>query len=123
LQHNKEGNSNVATIAFFLLFCYSRTKKAIVTMLPTPTSFCFVAAQQRIRQQQRYHCLHLTSAYWLCWCSVRCPMQLFYSAFYRIKEFHTHTHIYIYIYIYLCVSVCVLLFTCKFEPMTLALFD
>jgi hypothetical protein len=49
--------------------------------------------------------------YRLCWCSERCPMELFCSALYRTKES------YIYIYIY------VLLFTCKFEPVTCALFD
>jgi len=55
---------------------------------------------------------HYTSPYWLCWCSVRRPMQLCRSVLYRTKES------------YMCVCVCcVLLFTCKFEPMTRALFE
>jgi hypothetical protein len=45
--------------------------------------------------------------YRLCWCSERCPMEFFHSVLYRTKES----------YIY------VLLFTCKLEPMTRALFD
>jgi len=60
--------------------------------------------QQMIHQAQNPENSHRPPLQTLL-CSVRCPMELFRSALYRT------------LYIF------VLLFTCKFEPMTLALFD
>ncbi len=60
--------------------------------------------QQKIHQVQNSENSHRLPLQTVL-CSVRCPMELFRSALYRT------------------LYICVLLFTCKFEPMTRALFD
>jgi hypothetical protein len=47
LQRSKEGDDNKVTIAFFILFCCNTTKKVTGALLSLPSSFSFVAAQQR----------------------------------------------------------------------------